>query len=86
MYMVGPTSLIVISMYKRFGASDISPIQSVGVSIQLMPKLTILSDTEIGCAFMIVDIAKTLTCTFVLGPTIFMILSGGLIDCFHVNM
>ena len=86
MYILGPSSLIVISMYKRFGASDISPIQSFGVLIQLMPTLTILSDTEIGYAFISADIAKTVTCTFMLGPTICMILSGGLTDCFHVNM
>jgi len=44
-------------MYQRFEASDISPIQSFGVSIQFRPTLTLKSDTELGCAFINVDIA-----------------------------
>jgi len=47
---LGPSSLIAISMYQRFEASDISPIQSFGVSIQLRHTLTLLLDTEIGFA------------------------------------
>jgi len=36
----------------------------LGVSIQFMPKLTLLSDTEIGNAFIIADIANTVTGRF----------------------
>jgi len=54
----------VISTYQRVGASDISPIQIVEVSIQSRPKLTLVSDTEIGRAFIIANIAKTVIDTF----------------------
>ena len=37
------------------------PIQSFGISIQFRPTLTLLSDTEIGCAFINADVAKTVT-------------------------
>ena len=47
---LGPSSLIAISMYQRFEASDISSIQRFGVSIQLRHTLTLLLDTEIGFA------------------------------------
>ena len=48
-------------MYQHFGASDISTIQSFGVSIQFWPTLTLLSATQIDCAFIKTDIAKTVT-------------------------
>jgi len=48
-------------MYQRFWTSDISPIQSFGVSIQFRHTLTLLSDTEISCACFNADIAKTVT-------------------------
>ena len=37
------------------------PIQSFGISIQFRPALTLLSDSEIGCAFINADVAKTVT-------------------------
>jgi len=75
---LGPSSFIAISMYQRFGVSDISQIQSFGVSKQFRPTLTFWSETEISCAFVNIDIAKTvgptvLTGKFLLGPTIFVI-------------
>jgi len=54
-------------MYQHFGASDISTIHSFGVSIQFWPTLTLLSATEIDCAFIKTDIAKTVTGKFWLG-------------------
>ena len=45
-------------MYQRVGASDISPIHSVGVSIQLRSKLTLVSDIEIDNARINADIRK----------------------------
>jgi len=59
--LLGPSSLIAISM---FGASDISPFQSVGVSIQFRPTGIFLSDIEIGRAIINADIAKTVTGKF----------------------
>ena len=41
-YLLGPSSLIAISMYQQFGASDISPIQSFGVSIQFRHTHTLI--------------------------------------------
>ena len=51
--------MIAISMYQRFGASDISPIKCFGVSIEFRPTLPLLSDTDIGRVFINADIAKT---------------------------
>jgi len=45
-------------MYQRVGASDISPIQRFGVSIQLRSKLTLVSDIEIDNARINADIRK----------------------------
>ena len=45
MLLVGLSSLNMVLMYQRFTASDISPIQSFGVSIQFRPTLTLQSET-----------------------------------------
>jgi len=64
---LGPSSMIAISMYQRSGASDISPIQSFEVSIQIRPTLTLWSETYIGCAFINTVIAKTVDPTLLIG-------------------
>ena len=66
-FKLGPSSMIAISMYQRSGASDISPIQSFGVSIQIRPTLTLWSETYIGCAFINTVIAKTVDPTLLIG-------------------
>ena len=51
---------MAISVYQRFGTSDMSLIRRFGVSIQFRPTLTLLSDIEKGCAFINADIASGL--------------------------
>ena len=53
--------LLLLEKLKVVYYADISPIQSFGVWIQFRPTFTLLSDTEIGCAFINADIARTVT-------------------------
>ena len=65
----------LIDIDVHFGVSDTSPIQNFGVSVQFWPTLTLLSDTEQGCAFINADIAKTVTFKLLLESTILMMVS-----------
>ena len=69
--IVRAVALIAISMYQWFEASDISPIQNLGVSIQLGLQI-LWSETEIGCEFINCEERRltVLTDTFLLGLTV----------------